>query len=394
MDTLQDIKIVDLTRILAGPFATMILGDMGADVLKIEHPRRGDDTRRWGPPFVDDAETTATYYAAVNRNKRSIALDLKRRRGRDLLLRLLEDADVLTSNFSAGVMDRLDLAEATLAARFPRLIQCTISGHPPGDERTARPSFDLVIQAETGLMDLTGEPQGPPTKAGISIADELAGMYLVQGILGALLHRERTQQVRPVQVSLNEAMLSAFTYQTQNYLSAGVVPRRMGNEHPSLAPYRAYEVADGDIVVGVASEPQWESFCKAIGRPELAADARFCSNAERVRNRDALEPLLEATLAAQTSEAWITRLRAAGVPCGPVCSLGEALETEREQNSGLIVEAPDGLPMVGSPLVLGGRRARVRHSPPTLGEHTDAVLADLGLAAAEIAELRSAGIVA
>ncbi len=306
VEPLRDIRVIDLTRILAGPYATMILGDLGADVVKVERPGHGDDTRHWGPPFVGD---TASYYIAVNRNKRSIAIDLKHEEGRELVYRMLGDADLVVSNFRPGVMDRLGLGQARLADTFPGLIWCSITGHAPGDPRARLPSFDLVIQAETGLMDLTGQKDGPPTKVGISIADELAGLYLVQGALAALYHRERTGEGCPVNVALNEAMLSAFTYQAQKHLVGGGTPRRMGNEHPSLVPYRSYSAADGDFVVGVANEGQWQRFCAAIGRPELMDDARFETNSVRVENRVELEGQLEVRLAERSREDWVATLR-------------------------------------------------------------------------------------
>lgn len=392
MGVLDGIRVVDLTRILAGPYATMILADLGAEVVKVERPGRGDETRHWGPPFVTP-DGDAAYYAAINRNKRSVALDLKRQRGHDLLLRLLGSADVLASNFSPGVMERLGLGAGDLRARFPRLVYCTISGHPERDPRAHQPSFDLVIQAETGLMHLTGAADGPATKVGISIADELAGLYLVQGLLAALLHRERTGEALPVSIALNEAVLSAFTYQAQTYLLGAGQPARRGNEHPSLVPYRSYRAADADMIVGVASEAQWQRFCVAIGLPGLADDPRFALSRDRVEHRAALEPLLESRLAERDRDHWIEVLRRAQVPCGPVNTVADALEAERGSATGIVVADPEGNEVVGSPLVLGGERPRVRRAAPRLGEHTDEVLRELGLAPEEIATLRADGVV-
>jgi len=391
VEPLHDVRVIDLTRILAGPYATMILGDLGADVVKVERPGHGDDTRHWGPPFVGE---TASYYTAVNRNKRSIAIDLKHEQGRELVYRMLGDADLVVSNFRPGVMDRLGLGQARLAETFPGLICCSITGHAPGDPRAQLPSFDLVIQAETGLMDLTGRADGPPTKVGISIADELAGLFLVQGVLAALYHRERTGEGRAVNVALNEAMLSAFTYQAQKHLVGGGEPRRMGNEHPSLVPYRSYSAADGDFVVGVANEGQWERFCGAIDRPELASDARFATNSVRVDNRADLEPLLEARLAEESRDTWVATLRDVNVPCGLVRTTAEAIDAEIARGTGLVAEGEDGVRMIGSPIQIGGARAPFGRPSPALGQHTDEVLAELGLAAAEVAGLRQRGVVA
>lgn len=391
VEPLRDIRVIDLTRILAGPYATMILGDLGADVVKVERPGHGDDTRHWGPPFVGD---TASYYTAVNRNKRSIAIDLKHEEGRELVYRMLGDADLVVSNFRPGVMDRLGLGQTRLADTFPGLIWCSITGHAPGDPRAQLPSFDLVIQAETGLMDLTGQKDGPPTKVGISIADELAGLYLVQGVLAALYHRERTGEGRPVNVALNEAMLSAFTYQAQKHLVGGGTPRRMGNEHPSLVPYRSYSAADGDFVVGVANEGQWQRFCAAIDRPELMDDTRFETNSVRVENRAELEGLLEARLAERLREDWVVTLREANVPCGLVRTAAEAIDDEIARGTGLVADGGDGVRMIGSPIQIGGARAPFGRPSPGLGQHTDEVLAELGLAAEEVAALRGRGVVA
>jgi len=391
VEPLRDVRVIDLTRILAGPYATMILGDLGADVVKVERPGHGDDTRHWGPPFVGD---TASYYTSVNRNKRSIAIDLKHDQGRELVYRMLGDADLVVSNFRPGVMERLGFGQAQLADTFPGLICCSITGHAPGDPRAQLPSFDLVIQAETGLMDLTGEAGGSPTKVGISIADELAGLYLVQGVLAALYHRERTGEGRAVNVALNEAMLSAFTYQAQKHLVGGGEPRRMGNEHPSLVPYRSYRAADGDFVVGVANEGQWARFCAAIDRPELAGDSRFETNAVRVENRSQLEELVEARMVERSRDAWIAALREANVPCGLVQTTAEAIDAEIALGTGLVGAGGDGVQMVGSPIRIGGVRAPFGRPSPGLGEHTDEVLAELGLSTEEIAALRARRVVA
>lgn len=387
---LEGIRVVDLTRILAGPFATMILGDMGADVIKVERPGRGDETRAWGPPFHGGV---ATYYLAVNRNKRSLSLDLRSTRGREILWELLEDADVLVSNFRAGAMARLGLAVEQVRERCPRLVYAHLNGYGAQGPRAARPTFDLVIQAEAGLMDLTGDADGPPTKAGLSLADEIAGLYLVQGILAALLRRQRSGRGEPVEVALHDAMLSMLTYHAQGYLSASAVPRRMGNSHPSLVPYRPFATADGHIVVGVASEALWERFCAAVDMPGLFADPRFRSNAERVRHREELERLLEQRLAGSDTATWRRRLDEAGVPCGAVRSAVEALESPETESRQMIVRMPDtGLRMLGMPIRMPGVPT-LRRSPPTVGEHTVEILQELGHDAEQIARLRDQGVV-
>lgn len=387
---LSDVRVIDLSRILAGPYATMILGDLGADVVKVERPGTGDDSRRWGPPFVGD---TATYYLSVNRNKRGMTLDLKAEAGRGVLWRLLEGADVVASNFRAGLMDELGFGFERLAARLPRLICAQVSGYGPDPARATRAAFDLVIQAETGLMDLTGEADGDPVRSGISIADEIAGLYLVQGILAALLRRERDGVGGLVEVPLNDALLSAFTYQTQQVLSTGGEPRRMGAQHPSLAPYQPYSAADGAIVIGVANERQWHQFCAVLDAPQLVTDPRFADNADRVANRDRLQREIETRLAAATTDVWVERLRAARVPCGRIRPLAAALREEIDLESGLVATAPDGSRTVASPLLFDGQRGAVRRPPPALGEHSEEVLGEVGYSAEEIAGLRAAGVI-
>ena len=388
---LQDILVVDLTRILAGPFATMILGDLGADVIKIERPGQGDDTRHWGPPFL---EGTATYFLSVNRNKRSLTLDLKSAAGSSVLWRLLERADVLVSNFRPGLMNELGFGYDDVRRRASRLVYCVINGYGESGGRASRPAFDLVIQGESGLMDLTGPADGAATKAGISIADEVAGLYLVQGVLAALLKRYRTGCGAHVEIALTDALISTFTYQAQQYLTAGMEPRRLGNAHPSLVPYRPFPTADGTVVIGVASNSLWQRFCKALELEELVDDARFCTNAGRVERRDELEALIEERLAERSSEQWIDRLRAVRVPCGVVRSVAQALDEEIELDSGLVQESGiPGLQVVGNPIRIDGSRGEPRLAPPSLGEHTIQILGELGFDSAQIALLRADGVV-
>ncbi len=386
---LGGLRVVDLSRILAGPFATMMLADMGADVIKVERPGSGDDTRGWGPPFVDGV---STYFMAVNRNKRSIVLDLKAERGKKILWELIESADILVSNFRVGVLDSLGFSFERVCRRAPRCIYGVINGYGADGERSRKPSFDVIIQAESGFMNLTGSPDGPPTKAGISIADEIAGLYLVQGILLALLQRQRTGRGQLVEVALHDAMLSMFTFQAQAYLSAGTLPRRRGNRHPSIVPYETFEAADGTFVVGVGNELIWERFCGAIDADDLLADRRFASNADRVENRGMLDEILAPVFRRRTVDDWEERLNHAGVPCGRVRALNEVLDAERTADREMLVEL-DGTEVLGVPVKLSSSPGRVRGRAPGLGEHTEAVLAAMGHTEDEISALREAGVI-
>lgn len=384
-------RVVDLTRILAGPFATMMLGDMGADVVKVERPGTGDDARGWGPPFVDG---TSTYFLSVNRNKRSVAIDLQTRPGKELLWELIEGADVVVSNFRVGVMERLGFGYEHVAERCPTCIYGVINGYGRRGRRRDRPSFDVVVQAESGLMDLTGRPEGPPTKTGISLADEVAGLYLVQGVLLALWERQRTGRGQLVEVALHDALLSLFTYQAEQYLAGGVEPRRMGNRHPSIAPYQTFEAADGTVVVGVGNEAIWERFCDALGEPGLKERPEFVTNADRVAHREELESELAPIFAARDVAYWEEVLGAAGVPCGRVRAAGEVLEAEKEEDREMIVPLPgNGVPVLGVPVKLSRTPGRIERPPPGLGEHTDEILGQLGHPAGQIRRWRDAGVI-
>ncbi len=388
---LGGIRVVDLTRILAGPFATMMLGDLGAEVIKVERPGHGDETRRWGPPFHHGV---ATYYLAVNRNKKSLTLDLKSASGVKILWRLLDGADVLVANFRPGVLDRLGFGYARVAERCPQLIYALINGYGEQGEDASRSSFDLVIQAESGLMDLTGQPGGSPTKVGVSIADEVAGLYLVQGVQAALLARHRSGLGQRVEIALHDAMLSMFTFQAQQYLCEGIPPRRLGNAHPSLVPYRPFQTSDGTVIVGVASDVLWQCFCQAVGLESLLEQDRFGTNAERVGNRAELDALIADRLAENTTAHWINLLRTAKVPCGRIRTLAEALDGTQARSRQMVVACPDsGLRVLGVPLKLSASASRVRRAPPKLGEHTDEILAAVGYSADQIGDLHSRGVV-
>jgi crotonobetainyl-CoA:carnitine CoA-transferase CaiB-like acyl-CoA transferase len=394
-DPLDGIRVVDLTRILAGPYCTQSLADAGADVVKVEEPSKGDDTRGWGPPFVNGE---SVYFLSVNRGKRGITLNLKEPRGRELLWRLLETADVLVENFRPGTLDRMGFSYEEVRRRAPRVVYASVSGYGPDGPWGGRPGYDAVIQGEGGLMSLTGNKDGPPFRVGASIADVLAGMTAFQGIVLALLRRGRTGEGAQVDVSLLESLVQTFAYHSSTYLLTGKVPTRLGNRHPSLAPYETFEAADGPVVLAVGSEGLWRSFCKSMEEPELAEDPRFKTNALRVTNYDALRAHIAARLRTRRVDEWLASWEAAGIPCGRVRTVAEAIDLPQVEARGLLVdvEHPTAGPgrYVGSPIHLSGAGRASRRPPPLLGQHTEEVLGErLGLAAAEVAALRAAGIV-
>lgn len=394
---LSGVRVVDLTRILAGPYATMLLGDLGADVVKIEHPEGGDDTRGWGPPWVPGAGGASAYFTSVNRNKRSCTLDLKTEQGRDVLWRLVERSDVLISNFRPGVLERLGFGWETVRAHAPRVVYVLINGYGAEGPAAAKPSFDVIVQGESGIMDLTGHPGGPPTRVGISLGDETAGLLAVQGILAALLVRERTGEGQRVEIALHDGLLSLLTFQAQNWWAGGKAPTRIGNAHPSIVPYQTFPTADGWMNVGVGNERQWRRFCDAVGRPEWIGEPRFRTNADRLVHREELVPRIEEIFRARTTAEWMETLSAVDVPCGRIRSVAEALDSPEARARGMIVEVEglDGepVPLVGPAVKLSGSPARVRRRPPGLGEHTEEVLAELGYDETGVTALREERII-
>lgn len=384
--------VVDLTRVLSGPYCTMQIADMGARVIKIERPGRGDDTRAWGPPFIGGE---SSYFLSVNRNKESVTLNFKHPEGRELLGRLIAKADVLVENFRPGTLDAAGLSYEALAPTRPRLIYCSISGFGQTGPRRDQPGYDAVVQAEGGLMSITGDADGPPYRLGVAIADLVSGMYAANGIALALLARERTGRGQLVDISMLDSVAALLTYQAAIVFATDRPAKRMGNRHPMIVPYETFAASDGDFVIAVGNDDQWRRFCGAAGLDALSHDPRFATNRDRVTRYDELRPLLTDALKTRTRSAWIAALGAAGVPAGSVRSVDEVLAdpqiAAREMIRTLHHAAAGPLQMLGIPVKLSDTPGRVSTPPPLLGEHTDRVLAqDLGLDAATIERLRQA----
>ena len=392
---LHGIRVLDLSRVLAGPYCTMMLGDLGAEVIKIEQPGVGDETRRWGPPF---AGGESAYYLAVNRNKKSVTLDLKQARGREIARALARVSDVLIENFKVGTLDALGLGYETLRADHPGLIWCSISGYGQDGPYADRAGYDFVAQGEGGIMSITGEPEGEPMKVGVAIVDITAGLFAHSGIMAALYARERTGRGQRVDVSLLSSALAWLANVGSNYLVSGETPRRYGNAHPNIVPYGVLRARDRWITVAVGTDRQFRALCRVLGLDDLGHDERFATNAARVGHRDALIPLLQTQLGRRDADEWLERMSAAGVPCGPINTIDRALCHPQAVHDGLVRDVPHptagSVKLVGMPYALSGMPETVMGYPPLLGEHTEEVLGDvLALPAEEVQTLRQAGVV-
>ncbi len=370
---LEGLKVLDLSRVLAGPYATMVLGDLGADVIKIERPETGDDTRHWGPPF---AGGESAYFLSVNRNKRSIAADLKDEEDLKKIKRLAEGADILIENMNPGTLEKLGLGYQTLKEKNPGLVYCKITGFGPGPDE-GRPGYDFLVQARSGVMGITGQPDGEPTKVGVAIADIVCGLYASNAILAALHRREATGEGASIEVPLFESTLSWLANRAQEYLISGEDKGLMGNAHPTIVPYQTFDASDKKIAVAVGNDTQFVRLCKAIGRDELAEDERYATNPGRVEHREELVKTLQEEFSKRLAEEWISAIREASVPCGPVNSLSDVFSDEHVLGSGIlqIAEHPTAgeVKLLASPVRVDGERPPVRRSPPTLGQHTDEV---------------------
>ncbi len=403
---LSHIRVLDLSRVLAGPWATQILGDLGADVIKIERPGEGDDTRGWGPPWMPGADggesRVAAYYLCANRNKRSVTVDMASPEGQDLIRQLACRSDVLVENFKAGGLARYGLDYDSLRALNPRLVYCSITGFGQTGPYAARAGYDFLIQGLGGLMSVTGrpdgEPGGGPMKVGVALTDILTGLYAANAIQAALAARERTGIGQHVDMALLDVQVACLANQAMNYLATGRSPGRLGNAHPSIVPYQDFPTADGHMILAIGNDGQFARFCEEAGRPDLAADERFATNRARVEHRDALIPILRHLTTARTTAAWVAALESRAVPCGPINAMEQVFDDTQVRARGLRIEMPHpetgSVPLVASPIRLSDTPVDYRLPPPPLGAHTADVLEDvLGMAPAEIQALRARGVI-
>jgi crotonobetainyl-CoA:carnitine CoA-transferase CaiB-like acyl-CoA transferase len=387
--------VVDLTRILAGPLCTMMLGDMGAEVIKVEPPDKGDDTRGWGPPFVAGE---AAYFLGVNRNKRSLTLNMAVPAGQKILAGLVEKADVLIDNFRIGTLEKWGFTDAWFEQHAPRLVRCSITGYGSTGPKAALPGYDFILQAESGLMSICGEPDGGPTKYGVAIVDVCTGMLASNSILAALNARHRTGKGQKVELSLYETSLAMLINVASNYLTAGRNGGRFGNGHPSIVPYTTYQAADAMVAIGIGNERQFGRVAEVLGHPEWAKDPRFTSNRARVENRDVIDGFINEALSHDDADVWLDKLKAVGVPSGRINSVADALDdphtTARDMIETVEHSTIGALKMLGIPFKFSDTACSVRRAPPTLGQHNDEILkGELGLDEKAIAELRQAKVI-
>ena len=388
-------RVVDLTRILAGPLCTMMLGDMGAEVIKVEPPDKGDDTRGWGPPFVAGE---AAYFLGVNRNKRSLTLNMAVPAGQKILAGLVEKADVLIDNFRIGTLEKWGFTDAWFEQHAPRLVRCSITGYGSTGPKAALPGYDFILQAESGLMSICGEPDGGPTKYGVAIVDVCTGMLASNSILAALNARHRTGKGQKVELSLYETSLAMLINVASNYLTAGRNAGRFGNGHPSIVPYTTYQAADAMVAIGIGNERQFGRVAEVLGHPEWAKDPRFTSNRARVENRDVIDGFINEALSHDDADVWLDKLKAVGVPSGRINSVADALDDPHTAARDMIETVEHStigaLKMLGIPFKFSDTACSVRRAPPTLGQHNDEILkGELGLDENAIAELRQAKVI-
>lgn len=382
--SLEGIRVLDLSRILAGPSCTQLLADLGAEVIKVERPGAGDDTRKWGPPFLRDADgqemAESAYYACANRNKRSIAVDLTTPDGQAIILRLLANADVLVENFKVGDLARHGLSYEQLSARYPRLVYCSITGFGQTGPYAARPGYDFLAQGMGGIMSLTGVPDGEPQKVAVGITDLMTGMYATVGILAALRHRDQHGDGQHIDVSLLDAQVAWLANAGTHYLTSGEAPPRLGNGHPNIVPYEVFPASDGYFILAVGNDAQYTRFCALAGVPELADDPRYATNRMRVANRAELVPKLKAITVHKPRAFWISELEALSIPCGPINTIPEVFNDPQVLSRGMRLSMPapgyadERVELIGNPLHMSRTAPTYRRPPPRLGEHTDEIL--------------------
>jgi len=402
MQPLENIRVLDITRALAGPYCTMMLGDLGADVIKVERPGLGDESRGWGPPFIGEPygpyPGESAYFISTNRNKLSITVNLKSTEGQDIIRRLVGISDVMVENFVTGVLDKLGLGYEDLHALNPRLVYCSISGYGRTGPFAGRPGYDAILQAEGGMMSITGPVEGPPYRVGIPIVDITTGMFSTTAILAALRARDITGEGQLVDMSLLDAHVALLANVASNYLIGKTAPGRYGNAHPNLTPYEAFRARDRWFVLGAANDRQWDLLCQVIGHPELEDDPRFATNSDRLANRDALKDILSEVLITRDADGWLAELKEAGLPCGLINTIPDVFDTPQAQARNLVldIEHPTtgSLRLTGFPYKLSQTPAEVHHPPPLLGEHTEEVLVELlGYSSDDVSILRDRGAI-
>ncbi len=405
---LSHVKVLDLSRVLAGPWCTQMLADLGADVVKVERPGAGDDTRQWGPPFLKDSHGNdtdqASYFTACNRNKRSVTIDMAKAEGQALIRQMAIGSDILVENFKVGGLQQYGLEYASLKALNPRLIYCSVTGFGQQGPYAERAGYDLMIQAMTGMMSITGRPDsvagGGPLRVGVAVVDLFTGIYACSAILAALEVRHRTGEGQHIDMALLDVGMAILANQAAGFLNTGKVPQRQGNSHPSLAPYQDFQTLDGAMLLAIGNDGQFARFCEAVRHPEWAADPRFASNTLRVKNREVLIPAMQALTRTRSTAQWIALLEDKAVPCGPINDIGQAFDDAQVKARGLVVNQPvaaqalaqtavESIASVASPLRLMATPPVLRRAPPALGEHTEEVLLELGLDAAAITALRA-----
>ncbi|KAA0682369.1 CaiB/BaiF CoA-transferase family protein [Roseomonas genomospecies 6] len=396
---LSHVRVLELSRVLAGPWAAQTLADLGADVIKVERPGAGDDTRAWGPPWAGEE---SAYFLSTNRGKRSITIDFERPEGQELVRKLAAQADVVIENFKVGGLVKYGLDYDSLKAINPGLVYCSITGFGQDGPYAKRAGYDFMIQGMGGLMSITGQPDaeagGGPVKVGVAVTDVFTGLYATIGVLGALAHRDRTGEGQWVNLALLDVQVAVLANQAMNYLVGGKAPQRLGNAHPNIVPYQAFATLDGHIILAVGNDGQFAKFCQVAGRPELAQDPRYATNPARVANRKELVPILELLLEQRSSRDWLSALEAVGVPCGPINDVSQVFADPHVQARNIHQDLPHPsagtVPTVASPIRYSATPIEHTVAPPTLGQHTDAVLEEnLGLCAADIAALREKGVV-